>query len=109
MSNMLGLRLDARRSELVGPLTNRFDDFRQPNRELRPATGLALDVDLAAVRPDDLAGRRQPEARPARFRGVERAEELVQIVRLDSFAGIDHVEHDAIAVRTGLKDDLPAI
>src|SRR5438128_2068233 len=76
--------------------TNRLHGLRQSNREFGPPAGLALNVDFPAVRPDNLPGRRQTEACPTRLGRVERAEQLAQVVRLDSLPGVNHVQQDAV-------------
>ena len=65
-----GEHVFARRSDLGGDCRSRFK-YRQPHAELRALARLALHVDRAAMRLDDLAGGRQAQA-ASRRRGSRR-------------------------------------
>src|SRR6185437_5279937 len=80
----------------------------KPYGEAGALSGLALDMDGAAVPLDDLAGRRQAEAAPAGSGRVEGIEDPVADLVDHPDARVGHVEGDPPIIPAGREDQLAA-
>src|SRR5262245_1057939 len=84
---------------------------RQADAQVRARVLAGHDLDGAAMRLDELAHHRQPDAgaleRPAlgRAAGVERIEHLVALLRRDPGAGVGAVDYGRRAVGEGMQVD----
>src|SRR5262249_1017477 len=81
---------------------------RQPDREHRALTLLALDIDRAAMLLDQLADRRQTEPDAFRLGREQRLEDLAQLVGRDARAAIGDRQADLWPGRLGAAGDRPA-
>src|SRR5574337_1008647 len=67
---------------------------RKGHRHGCPVAYLRIDIDPAPMHLDDPVHQRQPDSVPIRFGSVVETEDLVEIIRPDSYPAIDHVGAD---------------
>src|SRR5262249_51228640 len=79
-------------------------DRPQGEAKDRPATGIGLGPDLAAMRLDDRSRDRQPDPHPLAFGGDERLEQLRTHLRRNARSGIGNADRDHGVARRARGD-----